>query len=79
LYINCEISPRVEANISINFDTPQPQFGRCSTESLFIGVDGEPNRRLTQARKDVSRREGFHNDSEEGEEGGETSEDIDIS
>ena len=60
------------SNTQTYFNTQQPQIRRHSSESLFVGVEGEPNKRWTQARKEISRREDVFG------EGDETPKDIDI-
>ncbi|KAK3167855.1 hypothetical protein OEA41_004301 [Lepraria neglecta] len=61
------------SNPQTYFNTQQPQIRRHSSESLFVGVEGEPNKRWTQARKDISRGEDVFGEGEE------TLKDIDIS
>ncbi|KAK3176135.1 hypothetical protein OEA41_008219 [Lepraria neglecta] len=53
------------SNTQTYFDTQQPQIRRHSSESLFVGVEGESNKRWTQARKEISRREDVFGESEE--------------
>ncbi|KAK3172825.1 hypothetical protein OEA41_006150 [Lepraria neglecta] len=64
------------SNTQTYFNTQQPQIRRHSSESLFIGVEGEPNKRWTQARKEISRREDVFGKGEG--KGDETPKDIDI-
>ena len=60
------------SNTQTYLNTQQPQIRRHSSESLFVGVEGEPNKRWTQARKEISRREDISGEDEE------TLKDIDI-
>ena len=60
------------SNTQTYFNTQQPQIRRHSSKSLFVGVEGNPNKRWTQARKEISRREDVFSKGEE------TPKDIDI-
>ena len=61
------------SNTQTYFNNQQPQIRRHSSESLFVGVEGEPNKRWTQARKEISRRKDVFGEDDE------TPKDIDIS
>ena len=61
------------SNTRTYFNTQQPSIRRCSSESLFVGVEGEPIKRSTQAGKEIFRREDVFGEGEE------TPKDVDIS
>ena len=53
------------SNTQTYFNTQQPQIRRDSSEGMFVGVEGEPNKRRTQAGKEISRREDVFGEDEE--------------